>query len=88
MFEKRGPRKVGRYCAALDVRSRALENAAITPSVPKRTRLSGPGNGPDADLVVGVSREQGLAIGRPRERNALGLSGLRAAFGLLKRAKE
>ncbi len=48
------------------VRSNVL-NIQITQSGPLRNVL----NGPDADLVVGVSGKQNLAISRPGKRNTL-----------------
>ena len=47
------------------------------------TRLSAAHDTPGTDLVVGVTGEQGLAIGGPGEGDALGLAGLLADLDVL-----
>lgn len=47
------------------------------------TRLSAAHDTPGADLVVGVTGEQGLAVGGPGEGDTLGLAGLLADLDVL-----
>ena len=59
---------------------RRKKNFAVLSCVPSKTSLlflagGGDGDGPDADLVVGVSGEEGLAVGGPGHGQALGLDG-------------
>lgn len=51
--------------------------------IPSCTRLSAGHDAPGTDLVVGVTGEQGLAIGGPGEGDALGLAGLLADLDVL-----
>ena len=51
--------------------------------IPSCTRLSAGHDTPGADLIVGVTGEQGLAIGGPGEGDALGLAGLLADLDVL-----
>lgn len=51
--------------------------------IPSCTRLSAAHDTPGTDLVVGVTGEQGLAIGGPGKGNALGLAGLLANLDVL-----
>ena len=50
---------------------------------PAQKRLRAGHDTPGADEVVGVTGEEGLAVGRPGEGDALGLAGLLADGGIL-----
>ena len=55
----------------------------MTSTVETSKHLSSRHNAPGADLVVGVTGEEGLAIGGPGERDTLGLSALLANLDVL-----